>query len=167
MFTEWNTKCIARYRAFHHIQTFFEHKSVVANWIQIYQIQTEWNLQIIKRGQPFDLHTTHTYIYTCTLEKWSIQQMFCKNKHLFRELEQQSRALFIVEIINVIYSVVGMMFNSIPLLWVFLLFLFICNNNIQQTTCIWWMLSFQSVLRKEVGERDGEQRVKMINVGIA
>lgn len=42
----------------------FQHKSVVANWIQIYQIQTEWNLQIIKRGQPFDLHHSyHTFTH--------------------------------------------------------------------------------------------------------
>lgn len=65
-----------RQSRFHHTHTLtIIYKSVVTNWIQIYQIQSQWNLQIIKRGQPFD---------ELTAERCSIQQMFCKNKHLFR-----------------------------------------------------------------------------------
>lgn len=87
MTAEWNTECNFRIRRRKRCSC----KSVVANWIQIYQIQSEWNVQIIKRAQAsnniqHEIERNHKKICCC-----DGKQNACKNKHSFEQFKRASR----------------------------------------------------------------------------
>lgn len=156
-------------------------KSVVANWIWIYQIRLIWMKSVNQQMRSTKLIQPNNFAIVRRKCMWAYSYVIFyfpkanKNKRIFSlELEQASKCRRIVQSSDLMFKnhhcwllvwcscgccCNHSAHNSIPLLWIFLLFVCKNNNNIVcATTCAYCLLQMFLLCWSKTYERSEHMR---------